>query len=72
MHKTKIFKLQDQLSFAELSGDYNPMHIDLVKARRMYFNRAVVHGIHLLLNGLDLLCEDLNHPVYPLSLRCRS
>lgn len=47
------FTLQDQLRFAELSGDYNPLHIDKIAARRLMFGSVIVHGIHTLLWGLD-------------------
>lgn len=47
------FTLIDQQIFAELSGDFNPIHIDPIAARRLLFGRPVVHGIHLLLWALD-------------------
>src|SRR5215468_7505701 len=46
--------LQASKSFAALSGDFNPQHLDPVKARRLLFGGTVVHGIHLLLLGLDM------------------
>jgi predicted DNA-binding WGR domain protein len=49
---TKSFTLKDQLAFAELSGDHNPMHIDPIEARRTIFGEPVVHGIHGLLWAL--------------------
>lgn len=44
---------RDSASFARLSGDYNPLHLDPVAARRTQFGNPVVHGIHLLLGTLD-------------------
>ncbi|MCP4609787.1 MAG: SDR family NAD(P)-dependent oxidoreductase [Planctomycetes bacterium] len=51
--KIRKFTFDDQNAFAELSGDYNPLHIDPVVARRTIFGRQVVHGIHALLWALD-------------------
>ena len=50
----KVFSAQDQLAFARLSGDHNPMHMDPVAARRLISGRQVVHGIHTLLHALNL------------------
>jgi acyl dehydratase/NAD(P)-dependent dehydrogenase (short-subunit alcohol dehydrogenase family) len=43
----------DSAGFARLSGDYNPLHLDRLAARRTQFGDTVVHGIHLLLATLD-------------------
>jgi len=51
LHRT--FTLDDQRAFARLSGDWNPLHVDPVAARRTMFEGPVVHGIHLLLWALD-------------------
>ena len=56
--KYRIFTSEDQIAFAELSGDYNPVHIDTVAARRLLFGSSVVHGIHALLWSLDCGLED--------------
>lgn len=45
---------EDSAAFARLSGDYNPLHLDPVAARRTPFGGTVVHGIHLLLAALDV------------------
>ena len=47
------FTSADQIQFATVSGDCNPMHVDAVQARRMQSGAPVVHGIHLLLWALD-------------------
>lgn len=51
--KQRVFTQNDQLAFARLSGDFNPIHIDPVAARRLLFGGPVVHGIHALLWSLD-------------------
>ncbi len=52
MHQ-RTFSQADQESFAHLSGDHNPIHVDPVRARRLLFGRPVVHGIHSVLSALD-------------------
>src|SRR6202050_3314195 len=49
------FGMADQLSFAALSGDYNPMHVDALAARRTLAGAPVVHGMHAVLWALDAL-----------------
>jgi hypothetical protein len=49
----KTFTIDDQNNFADLSGDYNPVHIDPVAARRMIFGGQVVHGINQVMWSLD-------------------
>ena len=49
----RIFSLEDQLAFADFSGDRNPLHIDPLHARRSPAGELVVHGIHTLLWALE-------------------
>jgi len=49
----RSFSLDDQMAFAALSGDYNPLHVDPLAARRTPFGRPVVHGVHLVLWALQ-------------------
>lgn len=53
------FSQDDQLRFARLSGDVNPMHMDAVAARRTMAGFAVVHGIHTLSWVLDGVLRTL-------------
>jgi len=62
----RAFSPEDQLAFAKLSGDYNPLHMDPVLARRLLFGGQVVHGLHALLWGLD---HYLKAQAQPLELR---
>tara|TARA_X000000368_G_scaffold417439_1_gene413835 strand:+ start:3723 stop:5147 length:1425 start_codon:yes stop_codon:yes gene_type:complete len=55
--KKNTFSYEDQLKFAEFSGDYNPLHLDEVASRRFMHGQVIVHGIHLLFWSLDALFE---------------
>ena len=46
--------------FSALSGDYNPMHVDPVAARRTLVGTRAVHGIHQTLAALDVLLASGN------------
>jgi NAD(P)-dependent dehydrogenase (short-subunit alcohol dehydrogenase family) len=50
---TLRFLAGDQQSFAQLSGDFNPLHLDPAAARRTVAGEPIVHGMHLLLRTLD-------------------
>lgn len=43
----------DQQRFAELSGDYNPIHLDPIAARREIFGEVVVYGMHGVLSAIS-------------------
>ncbi len=47
------FTEAEHKAFARLSGDFNPLHVDPVAARRLLFGAPVVHGMHGLLWALD-------------------
>jgi NAD(P)-dependent dehydrogenase (short-subunit alcohol dehydrogenase family) len=49
----RVFTETDQKRFASVSGDYNPMHMDALQARRTQAGAPVVHGINLFLWALD-------------------
>jgi NAD(P)-dependent dehydrogenase (short-subunit alcohol dehydrogenase family) len=54
---SRRFGMPDQLRFAELSGDHNPMHLDAVAARRSQAGAPVVHGMHAILWALETLVQ---------------
>jgi hypothetical protein len=54
----RAFTEADQVQFADVSGDRNPMHLDAVKARRTQAGVPVVHGVHLLLWALDVSVRE--------------
>lgn len=61
--KQRKFTFDDQMAFAELSGDYNPLHVDPIAARRLIFGRPVVHGVHAFLWALDNWLEIHTTPL---------
>jgi hypothetical protein len=67
----KSFNLADQERFAAFSGDYNPMHLDAIQARRTRAGAPVVHGIHLLLWALDAFAAMYRDLQNMRSLRAR-
>jgi NAD(P)-dependent dehydrogenase (short-subunit alcohol dehydrogenase family) len=54
---SRRFTLEDQLEFAEISGDWNPMHVDPIAARRTIYGDIVVHGVHSLFWALECLAQ---------------
>jgi hypothetical protein len=57
----RSFSATDQERFATASGDHNPMHMDVLQARRTQAGAPVVHGINLLLSALNSLAEAQPH-----------
>lgn len=49
-----VIDLEESLRFAALSADFNPLHVDPVRARRLPFGGAVVHGVSILMRALDI------------------
>ena len=56
---TRSFSLEDQKTFARFSGDFNPIHVDPVAARRTMIGSVVVHGVHVAMTGLEALLREL-------------
>ncbi len=54
----RTFSAEDQDVFARLSGDRNPMHMDVLAARRTQAGAPVVHGMHLLIWSLDAVLSE--------------
>ena len=54
---SRTFASDDQVIFADLTGDFNPIHLDPIAARKTQAGTVVVHGIHASLWALDKLVE---------------
>lgn len=59
---SKVVDLSGSRLFAEFSGDFNPLHVDPIAARRTMFGECVVHGVHALLVALDAWAAELQGP----------
>jgi acyl dehydratase/NAD(P)-dependent dehydrogenase (short-subunit alcohol dehydrogenase family) len=56
------FSPQLHTEFADLSGDWNPMHMSALDARRTQAGRPVVHGLHTVLATLERLTPAAGAP----------
>ena len=56
----RTFSLTDQLDFADLSGDNNPIHIDPLEARKTIGGACIVHGVNGFLWVLECLVSTYN------------
>lgn len=54
----KIFNIRDQKKFASLSGDYNPIHINQIEARKSLVGNIIVHGINTFLWSLEYFIKQ--------------
>jgi NAD(P)-dependent dehydrogenase (short-subunit alcohol dehydrogenase family) len=67
----RTFSMADQRWFAEATGDFNPMHINPLAARRTQAGAPVVHGMHAALWMLETLIADgaVSAPIATLKLQ---
>jgi hypothetical protein len=63
--------LADSEVFAQLSGDFNPIHVDPMSPRKASFGFNIVHGIHLVLSVFDQMSPEIWVPSQVKSLRVR-
>lgn len=49
---------KESLDFAHVSGDFNPLHLDSVAARRTRFGQTLIHGVCGSIKALDLLLKS--------------
>lgn len=56
-----VFTRSDLEWFANASGDFNPIHVDSVFARRLITGGQTVHGMYTLLFALELYYQKYTH-----------
>ena len=66
---SRSFSLDDQIAFAKLSSDFNPMHLDQAFARRTQVGAPVVHGIHNLAWAADAVLRAFPIPLANIGAR---
>jgi NAD(P)-dependent dehydrogenase (short-subunit alcohol dehydrogenase family) len=66
---SRTFTSDDQLAFARLSQDRNPMHLDANFARRTQAGAPVVHGIHTLLWAMDTVLRSFAFDIQNIKVR---
>jgi acyl dehydratase len=65
----RSFTHGDQQTFARLSSDFNPLHLDAAFARRTQMGSPVVHGIHTLLWTLETLQQSARFDIARIKVR---
>lgn len=63
------FSEKDQVKFAIFSGDFNPIHLDHVEAHKLISGQCIVHGVHSLLWGLEVLSKETGRLFKSVSVR---
>ena len=48
-----LIDIKDNLKFAQISGDYNKIHIDEKFAKKFFFKYCVAHGVNIVALGLS-------------------
>jgi len=73
MNKLGRFRIttEESQQFARLSGDFNPLHLDPIAARRTQFGGTLIHGVFGTLRALDILLEGGDGPVALQHLRVK-
>jgi hypothetical protein len=59
----RSFTSDDIIWFAAASGDWNPVHVNSVHARRLLTGKQVVHGMFTLLWALEEYCSKSGEPM---------
>jgi 3-hydroxybutyryl-CoA dehydratase len=59
---TRVFDKDEVLAFAQLTGDYNPVHFDDEYAKNTIFKRPIVHGPLVLTLVTTMFANELPGP----------
>jgi acyl dehydratase len=59
---TKVFDLKAGLAFAELTGDFNPVHFDEEYTKDTIFKKPIVHGPLVITLVTTLFAKELPGP----------
>jgi acyl dehydratase/NAD(P)-dependent dehydrogenase (short-subunit alcohol dehydrogenase family) len=54
----RVFDEADQRAFAALSGDTNAIHLDRAAARREFYGRRILHGLHGAMAAVEALLAE--------------
>lgn len=57
--KTRVITSEDVLTFAKLTGDFNPIHVDEEFAKNSMFHQRIAHGMLTASLFTQLLGEEL-------------
>ena len=66
---SRTFTLEEQLAFARISLDWNPMHLDTNFARRTQAGAPLVHGMHNLLWTMDTVLRSFAFDIQHIKVR---
>jgi len=66
-----VITFEEQLNFAKLSQDFNPMHCDQVLARRYIYGEIVAHGINVMILAIQYWSKSRSTSFVIKKLKCR-
>ena len=66
-----ILSFKDQLNFAKLSHDFNPLHCDEILSRRYIYGEPAVHGINVMILAIQEWSNSKNSAFIIEELKCK-
>jgi len=58
----KTFTMEDVKKYAELTGDYNPIHFDEIYTQKTIFKKPIIHGPLLLTYITTIFAKEIPGP----------